>query len=131
VSGNLNSVKAWPDLGIDGTYYIDKECYFHPEAKLDTFPMMHFKKEQYEDVWKKEWFFDDELGLYFLSTNLMMWDIDNVKPKLERMKNNRIIEAFCDDYNVLDLIPQVEYALDWCLERGYRHSFPEEVFLAG
>jgi hypothetical protein len=127
-SGNYDSVRAWRDCGIDGTYYIDKECYYHPEAQLDTFDMMYFNAEQREEAWKKEWFFDDDLGIFLIQTNLMMWDINNVAPKLERMKGNLLIEAFCDDYNVLDLIPQVEYALKWCENRGHRHVFPEEIF---
>ncbi|MCD6521939.1 hypothetical protein J7K56_04150 [Candidatus Calescamantes bacterium] len=117
-TGSLEAVKAWRDCGIDGLFY-----------SYPGYPALFFDEERLKKLWNEDFYYDKNLGLIFLPTNInLIRSKEEISKRLKKLRNNRIIEAFCDDYNLLELKENMEMVIKWCIENKYEPAFYEEVF---
>lgn len=118
-SGSEEAVKAWRDCGVQGLFYS------YPE-----YPALYFSEAKLKELWKKDFWYDPEMGLFFITTNVKLpcepWP--EVEKVLAGLEKRMIIDIFCDDYNLLELQEYLEKTIIWSLAHGYRSVFYEEVF---
>jgi len=121
-SGSRAAVKAWRDCGIKGLFY--------QGGVLPEYRSLYFTESQLKRLWNKDFWYDAELGMLYITTNVMLpgKTIEEVKERLKELEERRIIEAWCDDYNVLELKEHLEEVIRWCTQHNYQPAFYEEVF---
>jgi len=118
-SGTKDAVRAWKDCGIEGLFL---SC---PE-----FPMLYFNQSRLEKLWNCDYWYDDEMGMLYITTNVKLpyMTVDEVIRHLGGLEDRKIIEVFCDDYNLLELQEQMKTSIAWAVERQYQPVFYDEVF---
>jgi len=120
-SGSREAVRAWRDCGVGGLF-------FGPGH-----PSLYFDEETLERHKADDFLYDDQMGMLCIRTNVQLpcgqgLTVVGVKEVLAGLENNRIIEIFADDYNVLDYREQMETAIAWAVDRGFKAVFYDEVF---
>jgi hypothetical protein len=124
-SGSRESVKAWRDNGIKGLFISAS-----PQIHLPPLKTTYFSKSQLENLWSKDYWYDHEFNMLYIATNVMLpgKSVLDVKNRLESLTERRIIEAWCDDYNVVELKEHIAEVIKWCSKHKYEPAFYEDVF---
>ena len=118
-SGNKETVRAWQDCGIGGLFYAPRGL-----------PSMYFDDEKLKEIWEKDFWYDSDVDMLYITTNIMLpcHTVDEVKEDLVAAKDRKILEIFADDYNIVELKEHMETAISWASQNGYKPAFHEEVF---
>ena len=118
-AGSREAVKAWRDCGIKGLYY-----------SCPGYPALYFSEAELKNLWEKDFWYDPEMKLFFITTNVKLpcSTVAEIEKVLAGLDNRRIVEIFCDDYNLLELRAHMDKAIGWASAHGYRPVFYEEVF---
>jgi hypothetical protein len=68
--------------------------------------------------------------MLYIATNVMLpgKSVLDVKNRLESLTGRRIIEAWCDDYNVVELKENIAEVIKWCSKHKYEPAFYEDAF---
>jgi len=82
---------------------------------------------QLEKLWNKDFWYDAEFDILYIATNICL-AIKDFKERLKELDGRRIIEVWCDDYNVVEIKDHVEEEIKWCIKNGYEPAFYEDVF---
>jgi hypothetical protein len=118
-SGTRDAVSAWRDCGVDGLFY-----------SYPGFAAMYFDQTQLEGLWQKDFWFDDDMDMLFITTNVKLpcLSIDEINQNLTGLTDRKIIEIFADDYNLVELKEHMETAIKWATANGFAPAFYENVF---
>jgi hypothetical protein len=118
-SGTKDAVRAWRDCGVDGLFY-----------SYPGYSALYFEKAQLEELWQKDFWYDPEMEMLFITTNVKLpcLSVDEVKQDLAGLKDRKILEIFADDYNLVELKEHMETAISWAAKNGFSPAFYEDVF---
>lgn len=118
-SGNKETVKAWRDCGVGGLFF-----------SYPGYPAMYFNDEELKQMWEKDFWYDRELDMLYIATNLKApcMTVADVEKDLSMVNDRKIAEIFADDYNVVELKEQMETAIKWAVQNGYKPVFYESIF---
>jgi hypothetical protein len=118
-SGNRETVKAWRDCGVEGLFF-----------SYHGYPALYFNEEKLKQLWGKDYWYDPEMRMLYITTNIKLpcMTVDDVKKDLATLSNNKIVEIFADDYNVIELKKHMETAISWCVKNKFKPVFYDEVF---
>jgi len=124
-SGSRDSVKAWRDCGIKGLFISPP-----PEVILPPLRTTYFTNAQLKRLWLKDFWYDAEFDILYITTNVMLpgKTVEEINERLGNLKGRRIIEAWCDDFNVVELKAQIETLISWCRRHNYEPAFYEDIF---
>lgn len=123
--GSKEAVRAWHDCGIWGLFYHSGVSSWLPDYRA-----LHFSKTQLKELSKKDFWYDKDTDMLYITTNLMLpgWTVKQVKQRLEKLDKQRIVEAWVDDFNLIELKTHLEETIKWCTVHNYKPAFYEEVF---
>jgi len=118
-SGTRDAVRAWRDCGVKGLFF-----------SYPGYSAMYFDQSRTEKLWHSDYWYDDEIGMLYITTNIKLpcMTMAEVRKDLASLEGRKIIDIFCDDYNLLDLQEHMETAIAWAVERQYQPVFYNEVF---
>ena len=118
-SGSRETVMAWRDCGVGGLFY-----------SYPGFPAMYFDEVRLQELWQKDFWYDEETEMLYITTNVKLpgCTVSQVEKIMAGLENRKIIDIFCDDYNLLELQEQMEKAVSWASQHGYDPVFYDEVF---